>query len=51
LTSARSAATLRPFITGRVQLEDIVEKGFEQLVHHKENNVKIIVSPAERVTA
>lgn len=40
-----------PFITGRIQLEDIVDKGFEQLVHHKENNVKIIVSPGERVAA
>ena len=36
-----------PFITGRIGLEQIVEQGFERLVHDKENNVKIIVSPRE----
>ncbi|KVC47868.1 butanediol dehydrogenase [Burkholderia ubonensis] len=40
-----------PFITGRIQLEEIVDKGFEQLVQHKENNVKIIVSPGGRSAA
>lgn len=32
-------------ITGRIKLEDIVEKGFEELVNHKEENFKILVSP------
>ncbi len=34
-----------PLITGKVKLEDIVEKGFEELVNNKENNIKIIVTP------
>jgi len=35
----------RPLITGRIKLADIVSKGFEELVNHKEQNIKIIVSP------
>ena len=34
-----------PLITGRIALEDIVSGGFEELVHNKEQNVKIIVHP------
>ncbi len=34
-----------PLITGRIGLDDLVEKGFEELLTNKENNVKIIVSP------
>ncbi len=34
-----------PLITGKVKLEDIVEKGFEELVNNKENNIKKIVTP------
>ena len=33
------------FITGRIALEDIVKKGFEELVNNKEENVKILVHP------
>ncbi|MFC5063091.1 2,3-butanediol dehydrogenase [Actinomycetospora atypica] len=33
------------FITGRIALEDIVEKGFRELIDHKESNVKILVHP------
>lgn len=33
------------FITGRIGLDDIVEQGFRALVDHKEENVKILVSP------
>jgi (R,R)-butanediol dehydrogenase / meso-butanediol dehydrogenase / diacetyl reductase len=33
------------FITGRIQLDDIVAQGFEALIHNKEENVKILVSP------
>ena len=36
---------LAPFITGRIELDDLVTGGFEQLVHHNENHVKILVSP------
>lgn len=32
-------------ITGKIQLEDIVAKGFDELVNHKDTNIKIIVSP------
>ena len=34
------------FITGRIGLDDIVEGGFRQLIDNKEENVKILVSPA-----
>jgi (R,R)-butanediol dehydrogenase/meso-butanediol dehydrogenase/diacetyl reductase len=34
-----------PLITGRIGLDDLIEKGFEELLAHKERNVKIIVSP------
>ncbi len=36
---------ITPLVTGRIELEQIVEKGFEELMHNKEHNVKIIVSP------
>lgn len=34
-----------PLITGKIKLDDIVEKGFEELVNNKDANIKIIVSP------
>lgn len=34
-----------PLITGKIKIDDIVEKGFEELVNRKEENIKIIVSP------
>ncbi|WP_338771944.1 2,3-butanediol dehydrogenase [Massilia sp. METH4] len=40
-----------PFITGRIALEDIVAGGFERLARDKENNVKIIVTPAAAAVA
>ncbi|PXY24636.1 2,3-butanediol dehydrogenase [Prauserella muralis] len=33
------------FITGRIALDDIVPRGFDELVTNKEENVKILVSP------
>ncbi|PWG68228.1 butanediol dehydrogenase, partial [Enterobacter mori] len=39
---------IRPLVTGRIGLEQIVELGFEELVNNKEENVKIIVSPGVR---
>ena len=33
------------FITGRIELDDIVAKGFDALINHKEENVKILVKP------
>lgn len=32
-------------ITGKIKLDDIVEKGFEELLKNRESNVKILVSP------
>ncbi|MCM3352186.1 butanediol dehydrogenase, partial [Bacillus velezensis] len=37
---------VQPLITGRIALGDIVAHGFEELVNHKDRNVKIIVRPA-----
>lgn len=37
---------LKPFITGKIGLDDIVDKGFETLIHHNETAVKILVSPS-----
>ncbi|MDV7212783.1 2,3-butanediol dehydrogenase [Azotobacter beijerinckii] len=39
---------ITPLITGRINLEEIVERGFKQLIDNKEENVKIIVSPSDR---
>lgn len=36
---------LSPFITGRIGLDGLVSEGFEQLIHHNEQHVKIIVDP------
>ncbi|WP_448811189.1 2,3-butanediol dehydrogenase [Agromyces bauzanensis] len=36
---------LAPFITGRIAIEDLVDQGFDQLIHHNETQVKIIVHP------
>ena len=33
------------FITGRIALDDLVGKGFRELIDNKEENVKILVSP------
>jgi (R,R)-butanediol dehydrogenase / meso-butanediol dehydrogenase / diacetyl reductase len=33
------------FITGRIGLDDIVAKGFDELINNKEENVKILVRP------
>ena len=33
------------FITGRIALEEIVASGFQELIEHKETNVKILVHP------
>ena len=33
-------------ITGRIRLDDILEKGFRPLVEEKDRHVKILVSPS-----
>ena len=35
---------LAPFITSRILVEDLVTKGFERLISHKDEEVKILVS-------
>lgn len=34
-----------PLITGKIKLEDILQKGFDALIRFKEENAKILVSP------
>lgn len=36
---------LKPFITGRIDLSELVEQGFEQLINNNEQHVKILVHP------
>ena len=42
---------VQPLITGRITLNDIVSGGFEELVAHKDRNVKIIVQPQMALAA
>ncbi|MDO4929105.1 MAG: 2,3-butanediol dehydrogenase [Corynebacterium sp.] len=37
---------LKPFITGKIGLEHIVDEGFDTLIHRNETAVKILVSPS-----
>jgi (R,R)-butanediol dehydrogenase/meso-butanediol dehydrogenase/diacetyl reductase len=37
---------LSPFITGKIQLDHLVDEGFDTLIHHNETAVKILVSPS-----
>ena len=39
------ATKIAPFITGKIRLEDLVDKGFDTLINHNETAVKILVSP------
>lgn len=36
---------LKPFITGRIALEHLVEQGFDTLINHKDTAVKVLVHP------
>ncbi|MDM4763573.1 2,3-butanediol dehydrogenase [Galbitalea sp. SE-J8] len=36
---------LASFITGRIALDDLVDEGFDQLIHHNDTQVKILVHP------
>jgi (R,R)-butanediol dehydrogenase/meso-butanediol dehydrogenase/diacetyl reductase len=33
------------FITGRISIDDVIEKGLDELINNKEENVKILVHP------
>jgi (R,R)-butanediol dehydrogenase/meso-butanediol dehydrogenase/diacetyl reductase len=39
---------LKPFITGKIGLEGLVDEGFDTLIHRNETAVKILVSPSGR---
>lgn len=43
LVDGRLRAT--PMITGKIKLDEILEKGFKELVENKDKNIKILVSP------
>lgn len=32
-------------VTSRIFLEDVVDKGLEQLVNHKDDHIKILITP------
>lgn len=36
---------VKPFITERIALDDLIEKGFRALIEHKDTEVKILVHP------
>lgn len=36
---------LKPFITGRIALEDLITQGFDTLINHNDTAVKILVHP------
>ncbi len=38
------------FITGRIGLDGLVDRGFAELINNKEENVKILVSPQEALS-
>lgn len=37
---------LAPFITGKVGLDNLIDEGFDTLIHRNETAVKILVSPS-----
>ncbi len=39
---------LAPFITDVIGLDDLIDKGFDTLIHHNETAVKILVDPRKR---
>ncbi|WP_207344086.1 2,3-butanediol dehydrogenase [Arthrobacter sp. E3] len=36
---------LKPFITGRIALDELIDKGFDTLINHNDTAVKILVHP------
>ncbi len=38
-------------VTGRISVEDIVEKGFKELINNKDKHIKIMVSPKKSFSA
>ncbi|MDR1856937.1 MAG: 2,3-butanediol dehydrogenase [Desulfovibrio sp.] len=42
---AKGAISAAPLITGKIELKDLVEKGFLELINNKDQNIKILVRP------
>jgi hypothetical protein len=42
---------IEKFVTGRILLEDVVEKGLKELIENKDEHVKIIVTPKRKYIA
>lgn len=38
-------------VTGRIRLEDIGKKGFEELIAHKDDHIKILVTPGSEIAS
>lgn len=38
-------------MTSRIGVDDVVEKGFKELVNNKDKHIKILVSPRKGFTA
>ena len=37
-------------VTSRISVEDVVAKGFEELINNKDEHIKILVTPKEEQT-
>jgi len=37
-------------MTSRISLEDVVSKGFEELVNNKDDQIKILISPKKKMS-
>jgi threonine dehydrogenase-like Zn-dependent dehydrogenase len=41
----RGTIDLKPFITGRIALDELITQGFDTLIHRNDTAVKILVHP------
>lgn len=48
MMAAGKLAGYEKLVTGRIALDDIVKEGFEELVNHKDEHIKILVTPNRR---
>jgi hypothetical protein len=47
---AGKLAGYEKLVTGRIKLDDIVEKGFKQLINNKDQHIKILVTPRKDIS-
>jgi threonine dehydrogenase-like Zn-dependent dehydrogenase len=38
-------------VTARISLDDVVSKGFEELINHKDDHIKIMVTPKRQLAS